>query len=95
MFQASQLIIKNTERTRNFIKQWLDLCTNEQLLTDIPSKVPEYTDFIDHRHDQALLSLLYYKERPKILLLKHRRDCPFNNHRRRSALSPIPIMLKN
>ena len=58
--QASFIVIKNTQFSRNFIKNWLSWCENEKALTDIPS-AEEYPDFFDHRHDQAILTLLTIK----------------------------------
>lgn len=57
---GSILLIRNTSKVREIIKTWLEYCENPDLLTDLAMK-DEYSDFIDHRHDQALLSILYYK----------------------------------
>lgn len=56
------LIIKNNKDSREFIKNWLYYCTydNHSLLNDI-SDNNEYEDFIEHRHDQSLLSILSKK----------------------------------
>ena len=51
------VLAKNTPKTRDFIQKWLDLCENEQALTDSPSQ-DEYPELIDHRHDQAILTVL-------------------------------------
>jgi len=59
---ASFIFIRKCDYSVNFIKKWLDLCTKDQLVTDSPSKSPNYPDFKEHRHDQSLLSLLVYKE---------------------------------
>jgi hypothetical protein len=37
------------------------LCTKKYLVTDDPSLRDNYSDFQEHRHDQALFSLLVYK----------------------------------
>lgn len=54
---ASVIMVKNTPAARNLIKTWLHWCENERALTDIKSQ-GEYPDFMDHRHDQAILTLL-------------------------------------
>jgi hypothetical protein len=41
--------------------EWLTLSADPQLITDAPSKLPNHADFRDHRHDQAIYSLLVYK----------------------------------
>lgn len=58
--EAGFLLLRNTAKTRQFIKEWQFYCEDPELLTDSPSKTGEYPDFIDHRHDQAILSALYY-----------------------------------
>ncbi len=58
--EASFLLLRNNSKTREFIKEWLSYCEDPELLTDIPSD-NEYPEFIDHRHDQAILSALYHK----------------------------------
>lgn len=87
--QASYLAFKNNKSTRKFVKKWLELCENEIALTDTPS-IDEYTDFLDHRHDQAILSLLYlsHKNYFKILDLNEAARY-FNHHRRRDVNTSV------
>jgi len=56
---AGFLVLRNTDASRKFIQQWLDYCCDEALLTDIPSQMPEYKNFHNHHHDQAILTALY------------------------------------
>jgi hypothetical protein len=46
-----------------FLDEWLRNCENPRCLTDLNnfSGVENYQDFIDHRHDQSVLTLLAYK----------------------------------
>lgn len=62
---ATFLLIKNSEFSRRFIKEWLDMSQNEHAINDVASE-DEYVDFIDHRHDQAILSLLSIKYQDNI-----------------------------
>ena len=50
-------MIKKNEESLNFIRKWLQLCeyNNYELLNDCLDS--ESTDFIEHRHDQSILSL--------------------------------------
>ena len=64
------IVIRNTEKSRNFMRNWLNHCKDERLLTDIKSKGEEFSDFNEHRHDQAILTMLYYKNPENILLIK-------------------------
>jgi hypothetical protein len=60
-FNGAFIIIKNNNFSKNFVKEWLELSCNEQLLTDLPSKIKNYPEFKDNRHDQSILSLLSKK----------------------------------
>jgi hypothetical protein len=57
--EASYLILINNKENRDFVKKWLEYCEDERILTDIPSTLgKELQEFEDHRHEQAVLSLL-------------------------------------
>jgi hypothetical protein len=72
--EATFLVLKKCEHTCNFIKQWLEYCCIEEAITATPSKRREFKDFKDHRHDQAILSLLYYKHPEKISIVSRFKD---------------------
>ncbi len=57
-----QVYMKNTF-TINFIEEWLNYCKNEFVLTDIPNRytTSNDVDFVDHRHDQSILSIMAIK----------------------------------
>ena len=48
----------DTVREDHVIGTWLDLCQVPELLTDQPRSSDEFEEFIDHRHDQSLWSLV-------------------------------------
>ncbi len=79
------IIIRNTKESRKFISDWLSYCTDERLITDMPSTHGEFPDFKDHRHDQAILSMLYHKRSSEVLLIgdDNDRGADFFHHRRR------------
>lgn len=54
--------IKN-DRTVNFLREWLDYGCNPNIITDLPNTcgLPNFPEFKDHRHDQAILALLAVK----------------------------------
>jgi hypothetical protein len=60
--QGGYIIARNTDFTKNFIKSWLGWCEKEELIDDSPSE-NEYPEFKDNRHDQALLTMLYYQNK--------------------------------
>ena len=92
---ATVIIARKSKRSMRFIKKWREYCENPQLLTDTASIKVERDDFIDHRHDQSILSLLYYKDPEKILVLDYHGDkmCDkFFHHRRRDISTSLELL---
>ena len=58
---ASFVGVRNCSEAFNIINKWLSLCKKEHLITDLPAQKDEFPMFIEHRHDQTLLSLLSKK----------------------------------
>lgn len=58
--QATIFVIKNCQETRALAEKWLTLSRLDsmRLLTDEKSPSKQSNQFIDHRHDQSILSLL-------------------------------------
>lgn len=55
---ATSLIIRKCDASLRIIKQWMSYCERYELLDDSPSVTANHPDFIEHRHDQSILSLL-------------------------------------
>lgn len=53
--------IKKNKENMQFIKQWYDICQDYQMINDMPSIEKNFNEFIEHRHDQSVLSLLVKK----------------------------------
>ncbi len=59
---AGVILMKKTEWGINFIKEWLKVIEHDfRLIDDSPSRSPNLPGFIEHRHDQAIFSLLCKK----------------------------------
>mgnify|MGYP005819933063 CR=1 FL=1 len=58
---ASFIGTKKCKLSLEIIGAWLDLCQNPDLILDKPPEDGEFSSFKDHRHDQALWSLLTKK----------------------------------
>lgn len=60
---ASVILIKNIPHNRQIIEEWLGHAQNIHWITDEPNHCGEenYKEFIDHRHDQSLFSLVCKK----------------------------------
>lgn len=68
---ATFLLLRKSNSSINFINKWLKLCTDYQLITDSNNKLsfPNYKEFIEHRHDQSILSVLSKKMKIKSINL--------------------------
>lgn len=62
--EATSIIIKKNNRTIRFLERWVELCevNNHHFVDDSPSVSPNFQEFIEHRHDQSIFSLLVKKE---------------------------------
>lgn len=59
--QASVIFFKVTQKTKDFIKEWLLYSQMPEFIDDSSSKLPNYPTFAEHRHDQAILTCLQIK----------------------------------
>lgn len=66
--QASVIFFRVNDKTRAFVKEWLDWCLFEggRLIDDSPSQLPNHPEFKENRHDQAILTTLAYREGYKL-----------------------------
>ena len=57
--QANPLIICKNDKTMKFVNEWYQIgVDNNHFLNDFPSYTENYPEFIEHRHDQSIFSLL-------------------------------------
>lgn len=52
---AGILVLKNTPKSRQFIREWLSLCKKPELLTGSDNSVPNQPNFSHHQHDEGIL----------------------------------------
>jgi hypothetical protein len=64
MLDASLLVLPKTAAAEAFIREWLLYCCQPCLLTDRPNVcgLPNLPEFIEHRFDQSILSLLAIRD---------------------------------
>ncbi len=57
------IALKKSNSNIQFVEEWLEYCKNENILTDVPNICGEHNfpEFIDHRHDQSVISILKTK----------------------------------
>jgi hypothetical protein len=66
--QGTYIFFKKCLYAVDFVKKWLEYCSMENIITDLPNKKLEnLPDFIEHRHDQSIFSLLAYKSDIQII----------------------------
>jgi hypothetical protein len=66
--QASVIFFRVSDYTRKFVKEWLDWCLFDggSLIDDSPSWAINHPEFQEHRHDQAILTTMAYREGIKL-----------------------------
>ena len=55
---ATHVFCKKKESSIAFINEWLNTCYNLHFIDDSPSLNPNFPEFIEHRHDQSVFSIL-------------------------------------
>ncbi len=66
---ASFVLMTKNDFSKKFVKEWLDYSQDYRIITDSQNECgyPNYQEFIDHRHDQSILSLLARKYNVKTI----------------------------
>jgi hypothetical protein len=61
--EAGIIGLKKTNFSMNFIQEWYEYCSNEQILCELPqiSGLPNIEPFFEHRYDQSILTNLQIK----------------------------------
>ena len=60
--QASVIFIRVSDKSKAFVKKWLDYCQRPGFIDDSKSVSANHPEFREHRHDQAILTCLAYKD---------------------------------
>ena len=60
IIEGGCIILKNTKKTKEFIDEWIKnmIKDNYKLINDDLLNLPQNEDFIEHRHDQSILTIL-------------------------------------
>lgn len=84
MLDASLVVFRKTERSLAFVRAWRSHCSDARIVTDDANVCGKdnLPGFIDHRHDQSVLSLLALRHG----LEAFRHPSQFGNH-----LKPEPL----
>ena len=65
---ATSFVVKNCEKSRHIIGEWLNHCCDKHLVTDEQSKSEEYPEFGENRHDQSLFSCVLKKHKSDVII---------------------------
>jgi hypothetical protein len=87
---ATWSLWSNCERSRIFLEEWRNLAIRPGLIDDSPSSRPEWPGYIEHRHDQSLLSCLVQKYNLSVFLDD---IMPELDHNKRKNLDLVLSML--
>ncbi len=60
IIEGGCIILKNTKKTKEFVDEWIKYMIKEnyQLVNDDLLNLPQYEEFMEHRHDQSILTIL-------------------------------------
>ena len=65
---AAYQIYKKNDRTIKFIDEYIGYCCNENIISDLKNITKDnLPEFLDHRHDQSILSLMAVKHNISLL----------------------------
>ena len=58
-FSAGNFLIKKNKKALKFLSEWLEIFEKRfDLIDDTPSKIKNFSNFIENRHDQSVFSIL-------------------------------------
>lgn len=60
--QASCIILRVSDYSKQFVSEWLEWCCHPNFIDDSPSLCTNEPTFKEHRHDQAILTNLVLRE---------------------------------
>ena len=67
VYGSFQVYKKNKENVA-FTQEWLKFCENRDIISDLPGicGLPNFPEFVAHRHDQAVLTLMAIKHKVEL-----------------------------
>jgi hypothetical protein len=91
-YQAGVIFIKKCDFSINLIKEWSRISKIKNLIDDSPSETKNFKNFIDHRHDQSIFSLLCKKNNVKTLSAYETEPLSFKEAFKNRTLYKYPII---
>jgi hypothetical protein len=59
--QSNTMIFVKNDNIMNVVREWYSLSENYHNIDDSPSRIQNYLEFVEHRHDQSIFNLLIIK----------------------------------
>lgn len=78
MVEAGASFWRNTPASRDFLEKWKSVCQEYELISDPSDDELQHANFISHRHDQSLLTLLGLQYGATIIKASKRRSFQCN-----------------
>ena len=91
---SGTMFFKNNIFTKKILNNWKKALNETNLIDDSPSVKQNHPNFIEHRHDQSMLSLICKKENIFCLSASECEWAEFENKRMWSHLKDYPILAK-
>ena len=91
---SGTMFFKNNIFTKKILNNWKKALNETNLIDDSPSAKQNHPNFIEHRHDQSMLSLICKKENIFCLSASECEWAEFENKRMWSHLKGYPILAK-
>jgi hypothetical protein len=61
--EAGLIGLRNNDSNRALVEEWAKWMEDDQIVTDTPSNYPNHVNFIEHRHDQSILTNLVLRDK--------------------------------
>jgi hypothetical protein len=90
MVDAACFILVNNVKNRQLIDSWFELCLTSGMLDDATPSENQNDTFIEHRHDQALLSICLWNQNILIEGKTSQKIQTYYKHRRRNIGEEVP-----
>jgi len=91
---SGTMFFKNNSYVKKILNEWIDVCKINNLIDDNNSNEKNHENFIEHRHDQSIFSLICKKENIYCLSASECEWAEFENKRVWFHLDNYPILAK-
>ena len=86
------IFLKNNNYSLNILNKWEEILKYNHLINDAKSLIPNHNNFIEHRHDQSVFSLICKQKKVYTLSSSECEWAEFRNKRTWEHLNNFPIL---